>query len=161
MAMSLDWYIATDNWDSEWILEPDFDYFDTICNSSDAIIVWNTTYQQYKWDIYPVPWKPNFIISSKSSSNGDNIVFLKTPHSALEKCSAQGLENILLVWGWRINGSFLSEWLIDEIIVDIQPIILGTWIKLFEQVNSVFKLKFQKYEALEKWLNVLKYTVKK
>lgn len=160
MATSIDGYIATKNWDSDWILEPDFEYFDTICDWSDAIIIWNTTFKQYKWEIYPIPSKPNLIISKESQSPQENTHFYTSPEEAIKDCKKLGHDNIMLVWWWHINGSFLSKWLINEIIIDVQPIILGTWIKLFEQIDTLIKLECLSHEKLKQWLHILKYKVK-
>lgn len=161
MAISVDWYIATKNWDSEWIYEPDFQIFNSICESSDGIIVGNTTFKQYKWELYPIPKKQNFVLSREDQKNERNIKYFTSPFQIIENCKEQGLENILLVWWGNINWSFLSSWFIDELIIDVQPVILWTGIKLFENIQDLKELEFIEHKSLEAWLNILKYKVKK
>lgn len=159
LATSIDWFIAKTDGDSDWISEPDFDVFDAQIEKSDCIIVWNSTFQQYEWEIYPIKNKENIVISSKNlTSKYDNVTFFSSPEDAIKKSTDK---NILLVWGGHISGSFLRENLIDEIIIDIQPVILWKWIKIFEDVEKFVELEFLSHTPLEQWLNILRYKVKK
>ena len=161
MAISIDGYIATETWDSEWISEHDIEIFDKITWNSDCVIIWNTTYNQYKWEIYPISNIHNIVVSSKQQEEKDNVSFTKSPKSAVQIAQGKWYENVVLVWGWHINGSFIKHNLIDEIIIDIQPIILGSWIKLFEQIDKQVNLEFIEHVKLKWWLNMLKYKIKK
>lgn len=53
----------------------------------------------------------------------------------------QGFETIMVCGGGGLNTSFMKENLIDEIYLDIEPIIFGKGIKLFEDSNFEAKLK--------------------
>lgn len=161
MATSIDWYIATENWNSEWISESDIEVFDNITQSSDCVIIWHNTYEQYKWEIYPIKDIINIVVSSQGKQNTSHIYFKNSPRDAIEFARERWCLNIILVWWWHINGSFLSQGLIDEIIIDIQPIILGKWIKLFEEVNKQIHLEFSEHQKVKWWLNILKYKVQK
>lgn len=160
MAISIDWYIATKSWDSEWISETDIEFFDQKCADADCIIVGNTTYNQYKWELYPIEGKENIVLSSQTIT--DNACYYsKTPQEAIERAKDQWHKNILLVWGGHINGAFLSENLIDEVLIDVQPIILWTGIKLFENLNKTVDLHHVKTTQLNDWLVLIHYAVKK
>ena len=161
MAISIDWFIATEDWNSDWISENDIEIFDKTAEAADSIIIGNTTYHQYKWEIYPIKDTCNIIVSKENQEDSENTYFVKSPEEAINLSKEKWCERILLVWGWHINGSFLNLGLIDEIIIDIQPIILGKWIKIFEEIKELVNLEFTEYEKIAGWLNILKYKVKK
>ena len=104
MAISIDGYIATETWDSEWISEHDIEIFDKITWNSDCVIIWNTTYNQYKWEIYPISNIHNIVVSSKQQEEKDNVSFTKSPKSAVQIAQGKWYENVVLVWGWHINN---------------------------------------------------------
>lgn len=160
MATSIDGYIAKTNGDSEWISEIDIAFFDKRCADADCIIVGNTTYKQYKWELYPVKWKENIVVSSQLITD-DACFYAPSPKEALERAHEQWHKNVLLVGGGHINGSFLEQGLIDEIIIDIQPIILGKGIKLFEELEKTIHLKHKETSELNGWLTLIHYEVKK
>ena len=161
MAISIDWYIATDTWDSEWISENDIEIFNKITSASDCVIIGNTTYKQYKWEIYPISNIHNIVVSNTPQENKNNISFSNTPEHAIALAKSRWYTDVILVWWWHINGSFLSWSLINEIIIDIQPIILWTWVKLFEKFSQQIQLEFIEHKAVNWWLNILKYKVTK
>ena len=160
MAISIDGYIAKLDGDSEWISEADIQCFDKKCADADCIIVWNTTYKQYKWELYPIDGKANIVVSRDNCSD-ESCHYTHSPKAALKKAEEQWYQNILLVGGGHINGSFLEEGLIDEVIIDVQPIALGRWIKLFEDLDKVVNLEYKSTSQLEGWLTVIHYEVKK
>ncbi len=160
MATSIDGYIATPEGDSEWISEADIEMFDQKTQEADCIIVWNTTYQQYKWEIYPISWKENIVVTQKFNED-EWVAYANSPESAIHIATEKGYKNILLVWGGHINGSFLEKNLIDEVIIDIQPLILWSWIKVFEKITSHVELSHTDTQWLDWWLVVIRYTVNK
>ena len=161
MAISIAWFIATKDWGSNWISEHDIVIFDKITADSDCVIVWNNTYHQYKWEIYPISQTCNIVVSTKNQENVENVVFAKNPKEAFDIAKKQWCKDVLLVWGGHINGSFLEENLIDEIVIDIQPIILGEWIKIFEKLTKKIDLDFLEHKEIKWWLNILKYKINK
>jgi len=71
------------------------------------------------------------------------------------------METPLIIGGGKINGSFLEKNLIDEVIIDIQPVILGRGIRLFENIEKFVELDFVEHKSVEGGLNILRYKIQK
>ena len=76
IAVSIDWYIAKKNGDSNFVSQYDIPIFEKYINLSDAIIVWGTTFHQYFSEIYPIKWKANIVFwKNKENTSIENTHF--------------------------------------------------------------------------------------
>lgn len=146
MAVTADGFIATKSGDSEWVSEVDVEIFNSKINDCGCLVMGNKTFQQYRGEFFPKPGVINFVVSNTEDLNPENnVIFVKSPKNALEEAEKRGFEKVLLIGGSRINGSFLKENLIDEIYLDVHPIIFGDGLKVFE--NSEVNIKLDKIGA--------------
>ncbi len=86
------------------------------------------------------------------SSHGDYTVdkrfsLASSPQDALEKLQKAGFTSVVLTGGSMLNSSFAKLQLIDEVIVNIEPIIVGKGIPLFDP--ALFDLKLELLEMKE------------
>lgn len=157
MAISTDGFIAKTDMGTKWVLEEDFAILDKKIINHGCVILWNTTFKEFG----TTPWVINIIISTSPKTSQDNVYYVWSTKEAIELCTRLQQQNPLLIGGWITNGSFLKENLIDEIIIDIQPVILWKGIKIFEDIEKFVELEFVEHTPLEQWLNILRYKVKK
>lgn len=158
MWISLDGYIAKTDYNTDWISDKDFEIFEEKMQEFWCVISGNTTFKE----VWVTPWITHIILSSQQlSSKSTNVYFCSSPQQAIIKCRELGFRKVLIIWWGKLNWSFLQENLIDEIIVDIQPVILWKWIKIFENIEKFVELDFISHTPLEEWLNILRYKVKK
>lgn len=146
MAISIDGNIAYENWDSSFVSPLDEKIFWEIIQWSDAVLIGRKTYEQYLWEIYPIPNKINIVISTSEYEMlpEQQTYFAQSPEEAMQIAQEHKCRNLLLVWWWHINSSFFSKNLINEIILDIHPLILWKGIWLFEwtfQEQIPFEIK--------------------
>jgi dihydrofolate reductase len=159
IATSIDGYISSLDWDSDWVSDADGEIFDDKIQDAWCIVVWNTTYEQYKWELYPIDWVVNIVISSQEIENTTQCYFVKSIDEALEIAKSEWIQEILLI-GWGItNASFLKENCIDEIILSLHPIILGKWKKIFEDIEVMKHLKLQESKKINNELIYIHYKV--
>ncbi len=83
------------------------------------------------------------------------------PYDALEKIEKEGLSQTLLTGGAIINSSFAKLNLIDEVIINIEPVIVGTGISLFNPDVFELKLEFLEMRKPQGKLLQLRYKVLK
>ncbi len=170
IAQSLDGYIADKNGDLDWLNEipnpenSDFGFAEFM-NKIDAIVMGRNTFEKVQsFGVWPYT-KPVYVISSslyilpEEYSDKAKILNLK-PSQIIEKLEKERMKNLYIDGGALIQ-SFLSEDLIDELIITTIPVILGDGIPLFGKLNNSLKYKFQKSEVLNNSLVKSYYTREK
>lgn len=151
-AMSLDGFIAKDDDNLDWLMKFDLtldkdafvkhsvtyeEFYDTI----DTAVMGNGTYRYVteKGIPNPYPDKKSYVFTKEDKKDNGYVEFVSD--DILE--FTRDLQNeegrdIWLVGGSVINGLFLEADMIDEIILDIFPVVLGHGKKLF-QADLEFK----------------------
>jgi dihydrofolate reductase len=165
-AVSIDGFIAGENDNTSWVSDKDWEIFEKLVKEKKAVVMGKRTYEVSGED-FPYPCELNIVMTSdekllKNDNGNDSILFTNKPLKQLIKeVEAKGFKELLIIGGGRLNASFLKENLIDEIIIDIHPIILGQGIKLFEgeDVNQILQLR--EIEQLQGGLLLVKYNIKR
>ncbi len=142
MATSVDGYIAKSDDDTAWISETEWSSYSETIRKAGCLIVGHRTY-----DI--LTKQPEFtelkdvklvVVSSKVFKTlAGNHSVAKSPKEALELF--KDFDEVIVAGGGMLNSSFMREGLIDEIYLDVEPIILGKGINLFEDANFDTKLE--------------------
>jgi dihydrofolate reductase len=161
-AVSIDGYIAKLDGDSDWVSAYDTPHFKEEINKSDCIVVGKNTFEQFEGESFPIIEKLNIVMThgEEKTSNYDNVIYSNgTPTGIIKLAQEKGFNTILLVGGGKMNGSWLSENLVDEIVVDIHPIMFGSGIKMCE--SDAFFRQFTKVSLteLEGGLTLIRYKV--
>lgn len=150
IAQSIDGYIADKNGNLDWlndISNPDnSDFgFSKFMGNIDAIVMGRNTFDKVQsFGVWPYT-KMVYVISSSLNklpieySNKAQILRL-TPAQIIAKLNREGIENLYIDGGGLIQ-SFLSEDLIDELIITSIPVILGDGVPLFNKLNNQLKFK--------------------
>lgn len=163
-AISIDGYIATPGGDSKWVSKTDIPYFENEIRKAGCIIVGRKTFELFEGEIYPVKGVLNIVLSSKPRKRHHypNVLFSSKPPKAIVKLiRSKGFKSALLVGGGKTNGSFLKAGLVNEIIVDVHPLVLGKGIKIFETGPKMLNCKKVSLSKLPSGLVLIRYEVKK
>jgi len=161
IAQSLDGYIADKNGNIDWLNDipnpenSDFGFSDFI-NKIDAVVMGRNTFEKVQsFGMWPYT-KPVYVVSSSLLNlspefSGKAEILNLGPAKIIEKLKKDGLKNLYIDGGALIQ-SFLSEDLIDELIITSIPVLLGDGISLFGKLNNSLKFKFVKSEILNNYL---------
>jgi dihydrofolate reductase len=157
IAQSLDGYIADKTGELEWLNDipnpenSDFGFAEFI-SKIDAVVMGRNTFEKVQsFDVWPYI-QPVYVISTSlhglppEYSDKAKILNLK-PSQIVESLEKDGMNNLYIDGGALIQ-SFLSEDLIDELIITSIPVLLGDGISLFGKLDQSLKFKFQKSEVL-------------
>ncbi len=79
--------------------------------------------------------------SSLKIHNQEFVSLAQSPSEAINILKQQGFETIMVCGGGKLNSGFMKENLIDEIYLDVEPIVLGQGIKLFADKDFERKLE--------------------
>ena len=142
MAISANGMIAKTNDDTSWISVAEWDCYSQTVRRAGYLIVGHRTY-----DI--LTKQPEFsefnevtliVIATRPVtlvSNDHRVV--ATPEEALKLC--QDAPEVVVAGGGILNASFLEKDLIDEIYLDIEPILHGNGIPLVHGADFTHQLK--------------------
>jgi dihydrofolate reductase len=133
IATSLDGYIAGLAGEIDWLFT-DQDYgYTPFYAGVDAVVMGRKTYDLcLTFGEYPYPGIPNYVWSRTRHGKNEHATFVSGDIAAFIKgLKQQEGKTIWLVGGSALVGEALRHDLLDELIVSIHPIVLGSGIPLF------------------------------
>jgi len=138
MATSLNGMIATKNGDENFLSDINWQSFSELVKKSGCFIVGRKTYEAVqKWTDFNfnnLEAKLKIVVSSDQDLElSSTFLLASSPKEALEKAEALNFENIILAGGSALNSAFMKENLIDEIILNFEPTIIGNGVPLFAE----------------------------
>ena len=163
--MSLNGYIAEENGSEDFLSHDNWEKFCALAKEHGNFIVGRKTYEAVSgWDdgtsFDDITGVKKVIISREEDYKlKDGYILADSPKDALSKL--EGFDSALVVGGSTINSAFMKKGLIDEIILNIEPAILGSGIPLFTKDDFYKKLEFVLSEQSENGIVTLRYKVKK
>ena len=166
VATSLDGFIADENGGIDWLIEvpnpdkTDYGYAELMKNT-DALVMGRSTFEKVlifgEW-FYT---KPVFVLSNSLTEIPENLIgkveIVKGDvQDVVKNLNSQGYKNLYIDGGKLIQG-FLKEDLIDELIINKIPILLGKGIPLFDDIDQKLKFKHTKTEVFNDSLVMSRY----
>lgn len=164
MAMTANGYTAKENDDVWFVSKPSWKSFDAVSKRLGNIIMGSRTCSlSIKDGTFPYPDRLNIVVSSKQVEHdyGDEVIFVKSPKAALAVLKKKGFKTAFIAGGATLNASFLKEGLVDELYLDIEPVLLGKGIKLFAECDVERKLTLKGVKKIAKDEIQLHYAVRR
>lgn len=164
IASSLDGYIAKPNDDLSFLSivqqdGEDYGYADFV-KSVDTVILGRKTYDWVMTQVpeFPHADKNSFIITRTSRpSVGKTSFYTDNLKDLILKLKSEQGKNIFIDGGAEIVNELLKENLIDEFIISIIPILVGSGTKLFKDGRPEQKLELISTKQFDKGLTQLHY----
>jgi dihydrofolate reductase len=138
LAMSIDGFIAKPDDSVTWS-QDDWDNYAALCSEVGNLIVGRKTFELMKdgGDFEKLSLK-NLVVVSKTStadkSFGAN--WVTTPKEAVLFLEKKGCDAALVGGGRKLAHSFLTENLLSEIQLDVEPVIYGAGVPLFGEIKE-------------------------
>ncbi len=136
MAISADGFIAGNNDDVDWVSDNSWESYMKFVETCDVVLVGSRTFTMMEADEFVEGVK--YIVVTRNQT-------LDT--SLFEKRSIQHLSDmpdtkkIGVIGGGELNGRLMQMGVIDEIILDVEPVLLGAGIPLFGAHTATANLK--------------------
>jgi len=142
MAISLNGMIAKGDDDTSWISKEEWDSYSVAVRNAGCLIVGHRTYgiltKQPEFSEFK-DVKLVVVAEEDFQTLAQNHLVAHSPKEALELL--KDFDEVIVAGGGALNASFAEENLIDEIFIDVEPIILGQGIPLFRDKNFERNLK--------------------
>ena len=137
MATSINGYVTGQDDATDWVKDTEALY--QIIAEKKVCVMGRRTYDEcMKFIAFPYKNALNIVMTHDQKLLDQSIhqvIFTSnSPAGVLELAQSKGYQELLVIGGGLVNAQFLSSNLIDEIIIDIHPIIIDSGIKLFEDV---------------------------
>jgi len=164
IATSLDGYIAKPNDDLsflEIVQQDGEDYgYQSFINSVDTVIIGRITYDWVMTQVpeFPHTDKSTYVITRTARPTIGLVKFYTgNVKQLVQKLKQEPGKNIFCDGGAEIVNELLKENLIDELIISIIPILVGSGTKLFNDGRPEQKLKLISTKQFDKGLTQLHY----
>lgn len=164
MAVSLNGIIAGEDGNEDFLSHDNWIEFSRAANKVGCIIWGRKTYESVvTWDKSYLDDLSNvkkIIVSHDSTLKlKEGFTLANSPKEALEILSKSGFNEAILTGGSTNNSTFAKEGLINEIIVDVEPAILGKGIPLFKPKEFLLRLELVNSKKLPSGILQLHYKV--
>lgn len=145
MAITADGFIAKENDDTSFVSDTEWQSFQSMVQRTRNLVVGKRTYEVMKReDGFSGLEDARVVVVSADNHPelfGKNHSVVGSPQEALVLLEKEGFFEVLVAGGGMLNGSFMEQSLIDEIYLDVEPLILGKGIGLFGGKKLVSRLE--------------------
>lgn len=164
LAQTVNGMIAKEDDDTPWSQEEWQAYAD-MAKMVGNIIIGRRTYELMMTDnSFDDIGNPQTVVLTSNKeieTKSGSISFADSPQNALLLLESRNVTTVIVGGGAKTNSSFLKENLIDEIILDVEPLIFGRGIALFASEDFEAKLELLKTKKLNQNTIQLHYKVLK
>lgn len=151
MAMTVNGKIAGMDGRTDWTSKEDWRGFFAKAQEVGVIIIGKKTYDIIQKENTLIPGiKLRIVITHNPPKNpSPHAIFTnKKPQEILDIVKSHGFSTAMVAGGGQINSLFLKAGLIDEMYIDIEPLILGRGIPLFADGDFHPRLKLLEVNTL-------------
>ena len=163
LTTSVDGYIANEDHTLPWDAGA-WENFIKICTEYKNVIVGRKSYElmhaandleQFKINRCVVVSRKLYTVTEPEA------LIVRSPKEALLVLQNEGFNRAFLSGGRAVAQAFLDERLIDELILDVQPIILGKGIQMPSPTKDLLKLELLDYNKSDSGSVMLRYSLGK
>lgn len=163
MAQSINGMIARRNGSEDFLSDANWQTFSSLAKQHQCVIVGRKTYEAVsKWQEYNFDSiKAHKIVVSKKKkiSKRAGYTSVTSPQAALTQAKRLGYHNIILAGGAKLNFSFLKARKVNQIILNINPYLLGAGIPLCLSKPLELRLKLLRTKKITSQIIQLQYQV--
>jgi dihydrofolate reductase len=148
MAMSVNGYIADDEGKEDFLSHDGWDVFVELAEKAGAFIIGRKTYevvlQNYEGFGFKDVHADRIIVTSDMSfDTPEGYIVAHSPKEALTLAESLSHEEVILTGGAGLNSSFIAEDLINQVIINVEPAIIGGGTTLFAPSDFARRLQFR------------------
>lgn len=165
MAISANGIIASKTGSEDFLSHTNWIQFVKLAKRIGCFMWGRKTYEAVsKWEgdyLKDLESVKKIIISGSAIDLKEGFELAHSPEEALEILEKNGFKEAIITGGATTNSEFAKRGLIDEVIFDVNPSILGNGIPVFQTEDFELKLEFIDAEKISNGIVELRYKVKK
>jgi len=159
LAISANGHIAKDDDSTDWVSEEQWEHFQKTVSKSDFAIMGRRTYEVMKPDEF-VPDCHYIVLGGQLSDKitPPNVSFSsQQPEEVVASLRKHGGQHACLIGGAQTVTMFLQAKAVDELWLDIEPVLFGNGLNLIAESALEADLKLLEHTALPSGLVQLRY----
>ena len=165
MAITANGMIAKIDGNSDWVSPEDTKSFLKHSRDAGVVILGRKAYELFD-ESYPLPLNKgtHYVMTSNTDMSSDNptVKFTnQTPEKLIKELENKGQKEACVIGGSITATNFMQKGIIDEIYLDIEPLIFGQGMPLFVPTDFEFNLELLEVKNLSPQTVQLHYKVKK
>jgi dihydrofolate reductase len=143
-AVTADGFIGQDasHLSTKWTSEADKRVFGKLTKEAGTIVMGSRTYATIG---RPLPGRRTIVCSSHQIEGAETTA--ETPKELVNRLASEGVKSLAVCGGAYVYTQFMQAGVVDDIYLDIEPVVFGKGIELFDNVISA-KLKLLGSERL-------------
>lgn len=167
MAQTVNGIIARENHDEDFLSHVNWEVFVKLAEEMGCFIIGKKTYDVYqakkseKYSFDNLSTKKIIVSRDKKSKLLAGYTLVNSPQDALRKASGLGFTKVLLTGGGALNSAFMKAGLVDEIIINVEPYVLGRGVRIFSEDTFENKLELIKIKKLKAGVIQVHYKIKR
>jgi len=165
IAISANGFISNSRNVPDWLSNEYGEGFYSMCQKFKAVIMGKTTYDILAPDHLPLKTEGTTVVlttDKKATSDNSTVTFTQSdPHAIAQMLVDKGHREALIIGGAAAISGFARAGLVDDIYFVIEPVLFGTGLPLFKEVESDFKLKLLEIKKLNDNTVQLHYSLQK
>lgn len=157
IAMSLDGYIADSTGSVDWLngqdsAGEDEDTYADLMKAVDTVVMGWNTYHQITTELSPDQWVysmlTSYVITHRALPSTENIRFVQEePCSVVRRLRQEPGRGIWICGGAGIIQPLVRAGMIDEFHIAIMPTILGSGLRLWEEIGEEIRLQWMRAQS--------------
>ncbi len=160
VAVTADGYIGrgVDQSSLEWTSAEDKRFFVEKTKEIGTVIVGRTTFETFA---RPLPNRRNIVLTGEPEryAGVEGAEFTsESPGVLLERLKSEGVERVAVIGGARVYSQFLTEGLVTDMYLTVEPIVFGGGIKFLELEHPI-QLELVEQYPLNNETMLLHYSV--
>lgn len=156
--MSTNGYIARKNDETPWS-SADFARFEEFIAEKGNVIIGRRTCKIMTADGNFNNLVQTIVLSRTEHTNEGNVTYVTSPQEALKAVAEKGYDTAVVAGGAQVDALFLQEKLVDELILNIEPLLLGSGLPLFTDLPVDIKLELVNVSQPDKHSVSLHYKI--
>lgn len=144
MAASVNGLIAKEDHDTSFVSESEWARFREMLQKIGNMIVGRKTYEimAAQNELVGLENVRIVIVSTKNSFKPEHArhVVVHSPQEALDLLKKEGCAEVVVAGGGKLNAAFVTEKLVDEVHLNVEPVVFGKGIGLFAEKDFFTKL---------------------
>ncbi len=167
MAQTVNGMIARENYDEDFLSHINWEVFVKLAEEMGCFIIGKKTYDVYQakkseeYSFDNLSTKKIIVSRDKKSKLLEGYTLANSPKDALRKASESGFTRVLLTGGGALNSAFMKAGLVDEVIINVEPYVLGRGVRIFSEETFENKLELIEMRELKAGVVQVHYKIKK